>query len=306
MAVARETIYDTQDVAELRRYIRELEDRLRQFETATITAPTRADDHFVQTLFDYTPVGLTLQRLDGSLLDVNPAFTRLIGYSREEIIQFTTINLTAPEYAQSDKAQVELVRTTGAYGPYEKAYLRRDGKRVPVRMHGRLVERDGETLIWSTIEDISDRIQIEANRRKAIYQEELIRAQEAALEELSTPLMPIGDRLLVMPLIGAIDQARAERIVTTLLAGVQRQRALTTIIDVTGVTVMDTYVASALTSAAQSARLIGCRVLLTGIGPEVAQILVSLGVDLNGIATFATLQQAVAASLHVGSAKRVV
>lgn len=301
MTVVRETIYETQNIAELRQYVAELEARLAQgaANAAPVEQALHAYERFQRTLFEHTPVGLTLQRIDGALLDVNPAFAQIIGYSHDAIVErLSTVSITPPEYAASDHCQVQQVRLAGVYGPYEKEYLRQDGSRVPVRMQGRLVEHQGQTLIWSTIEDISERVRADASRRQAIYQEELIRAQAAALEELSTPLMPIGERVVVMPLIGAIDQARAERIMATLLHGVQQHHALTVIIDVTGVAMIDTYVANVLVQAAQGARLLGARVMLTGIGPEVAQTVVHLGVDLRGITMYATLQRAVAVALR--------
>ncbi len=301
MAVVRERVHETEDIEELRRYVAELEQRLADYEQARtpIHAALAENERFLRTLFAHTPVGLTLQRLDGALLDLNPAFTRVIGYSCEELVhQLNTLVLTPPEYRTSDEAQVQRAQQEGSYGPYEKEYVHKSGQRVPVRMHGMLVERNGETLIWSTIEDISEQVQAQASRRTVIYQEERIKAQQAALEELSTPLIPIGERVVVMPLVGAIDQARAERIITTLLEGVQRSRALTAIIDVTGVALIDTYVAAALMQAAQAAQMLGTRVLLTGISPEVAQTLVGLNVDLSGITTFPTLQRAVAVALR--------
>ena len=128
-------------------------------------------------------------------------------------------------------------------------------------------------------------------------QQELIAAQQSALRELSTPLIPILDGVVAMPLIGAIDSARAQQIMETLLEGIGEKRASIAILDITGVRVVDTQVANALIRTAQAAQLLGARVILTGITPEVAQTLVQLGVDLSSVTTRSTLQSGIAYAL---------
>jgi rsbT co-antagonist protein RsbR len=125
----------------------------------------------------------------------------------------------------------------------------------------------------------------------------VIAAQQAALRELSTPIIPLTNDLVAMPLIGAIDSNRAQQVIETLLAGVADSRATTAILDITGVQVVDTQVANALLRAAQAVKLLGARVVLTGIRPEIAQTLVGLGLDLSGIVTRATLQSGIAFAL---------
>jgi rsbT co-antagonist protein RsbR len=148
--------------------------------------------------------------------------------------------------------------------------------------------------ICVVIENITERKRAEAMLRQSITQEETIRAQEAALAELSTPLIPISDQVMVMPLIGAVDSRRAQQVLEALLEGVASSRALVAILDITGVPVVDTQVANALLRAAQAVKLLGAQVVLTGIRPEVAQTLVGLGADLSGIVTCGSLQSGIA------------
>jgi rsbT co-antagonist protein RsbR len=117
------------------------------------------------------------------------------------------------------------------------------------------------------------------------------------LRELSTPLIPISDAVVVMPLIGAIDSRRAQQVMETLLQGLAQRQAETAILDITGVPVVDTQVANALIAAAQAVKLLGATVVLTGIRPEVAQTLVGLGIDLRGIITRASLQSGITYAL---------
>jgi rsbT co-antagonist protein RsbR len=140
--------------------------------------------------------------------------------------------------------------------------------------------------------DVTDRRREEAERRR--LQDEIIAMQAATLAELSTPLIPISSTIVAMPLIGAIDDARAQKIMETLLSGIIEMRARTAILDITGVATVDTQVADALLRAARAVRLLGAEVILTGMRPEVAQTLVGLGTSFDGIVTRATLQNGIA------------
>lgn len=155
--------------------------------------------------------------------------------------------------------------------------------------------RGSEGRIFAVLglyEDVTDRKRGEFERSR--LQEEIIEAQAAALAELSTPLIPISDRVMVMPLIGSVDSRRAQQVIDTLLSGIAANHAASVILDITGVPVVDTQVANALLRAAQAVRLLGAQVVLTGIRPEVAQTLVSLGTDLSGITTRSSLQSGIA------------
>jgi rsbT co-antagonist protein RsbR len=115
-----------------------------------------------------------------------------------------------------------------------------------------------------------------------------------AIRELSTPLLPISKHVVVMPLVGTIDSQRAQQVMEALLEGISAYHATTVIVDITGVRVVDTQVAQALLQSAQAARLLGAKVFLTGIQPQIAQTLVQLGADLSGIVTHSTLQAGIA------------
>jgi PAS domain S-box-containing protein len=132
-----------------------------------------------------------------------------------------------------------------------------------------------------------------AEEESGRLRDEIISMQAARLEELSTPLIPLSDRIVVMPLIGTVDSERAERALNTLSDGVIKKGARVAIIDITGVSTVDTHVASALMNAAQVLRLLGAEAVLTGVRPLVAQTLVGLGVDLSSVVTKSTLQSGI-------------
>ncbi|ABY36726.1 MAG TPA: STAS domain-containing protein [Chloroflexus aurantiacus] len=116
--------------------------------------------------------------------------------------------------------------------------------------------------------------------------------QRQAIRELSVPVLPIRETTLVMPLVGALDTARLADMQQQALEQIARANARDLFIDVTGVPVIDTQVAKGLIQVVEAARLMGTRVTLVGIRPEVAQTLVTLGIDLHSIRTFSTLQAA--------------
>ncbi len=138
----------------------------------------------------------------------------------------------------------------------------------------------------------------EAEREREAAREALIAAQEATIRELATPLLPIAEGVIVMPLIGQIDGTRADNIIHTLLNGVGEHRARVAILDITGVKTVDAQVADALLRAARGVGLLGARVVLTGIQPQIARTLIELSVDLQGIVTQSTLRAGIAYALR--------
>lgn len=137
-----------------------------------------------------------------------------------------------------------------------------------------------------------------AEEERIALREEIIASQQSALRELSTPLIPIADGVVAMPIVGTIDSSRAQQIMESLLEGIGALQAETAILDITGVRVVDTQVAQALLQAARAAGLLGAQVVLTGIGAEVAQSLVHLGADLSRIVTRSNLQAGIAFALE--------
>jgi rsbT co-antagonist protein RsbR len=113
------------------------------------------------------------------------------------------------------------------------------------------------------------------------------------IQDLSTPIMPVHDRILVLPLVGQIDDERAKKINEVLLRAVSQRQARTVIIDVTGVPSVDSAVASALMAAARAVELLGACVVLVGIRAEVARTLTTLDIELEGVRTLANLQRGI-------------
>jgi anti-anti-sigma regulatory factor len=140
-----------------------------------------------------------------------------------------------------------------------------------------------------------------AERRdvEAILQDKLrtIEAQQASLRALSTPVIPLMEGIIVLPLIGGIDSQRAQDIMRALLKGVSEYHAEFVILDVTGVPIMDTGVVNHLNKTIQAARLKGAQTIVTGISDAVAEAVVDLGVDWGAVETLSDLRTGLVVAL---------
>ncbi len=207
-----------------------------------ITAQVEAEERLaerealIRELFEQSPIGLNLCRMDGLWLESNPAFLDIIGYTRAEAdVGLTYWQLTPRKYDADEATQLELLRARRRYGPYEKEFIRKDGRLVPVRLNGFIVSRDGEDYIWSLIEDLSTQRElerrIEEERAKAVQAAKLAAMGEMAASfahEINNPLGIIdgyaylladaieeGDRAVIDEGLSAIREAvqRAAKIV---------------------------------------------------------------------------------------------
>ena len=120
--------------------------------------------------------------------------------------------------------------------------------------------------------------------------ERTIVAQEAAIRELSTPVLRVREGMLILPIIGLIDGQRARQLTQQLLRAIRETRARVVVVDVTGVPTIDTHVANHLVQAVDASRLMGAVAIVSGLSAEVAQTLVALGLDLRKLNTVGDLQ----------------
>jgi rsbT co-antagonist protein RsbR len=120
--------------------------------------------------------------------------------------------------------------------------------------------------------------------------ERVIRQQQDAIRELSTPVLRVRERLLILPIIGVLDSERARQLTEQLLSGIRTHRAKVVVIDITGAPEVDATVANHLVQTVDACRLMGAGVIITGLSPKIAQTLVTLGVDLSKVNTMGDLQ----------------
>ena len=253
-------------------------------------------------LLDLAHDAILVCRLDGTITYWNRGAEHILGHSRDEATGRNALELMRTTLPIS-LADVRRALQTQGYWEGELTHLRRDGAEVIVASRWVLRRGDGGTpdSVLQIDTDITARKR--AEQAEHHRQQEIIRAQAQAIEELSTPLIPITDEILVMPIIGMLDSIRAQQVMHTLLSGLAASRGKFAILDITGVPVVDTAVASAILRAAHAARLLGTEVILTGIRPEVAQTLVHIGAELGNIITRGTLQSGIKHALARGGSK---
>lgn len=233
---------------------------------------------------------------DHLCLFVNQALAEMLGYTPAEMENTPFIPYVAPESQQVIAGRIK-ARLEGQELPalYEARLLRKDGTVIDAELSPNVIQYRGKTAYMDFIRDTSERKRLEIERER--LQQEVIEAQQRAIQELSTPIIPVMDRIIVMPLIGSIDTMRARDITRTLLAGIRENRAKVVILDITGVPLVDSGVANHLNKTIQAARLKGARTIVTGVSNAVAETIVDLGIDWSGIETLANLQTGLVAAL---------
>ena len=250
-----------------------------------------------ESVFDNAGWGIVIANPATNLLEaVNPACARMHGYTVEEMFGMPLGTMFAPESLAELPGHAAIAHERGRH-VYESVHIRKDGSTFPVMTEVFAVKDTKGNVLYrsANFQDITAQKKAQADQQR--LHDEVLTVQATTLAELSTPLIPITDDVMVIPLIGAMDTQRAARILETLLHGVSAHRTRIAIIDVTGVAMIDTHVANGLIVAARAVRLLGAHVVLTGVRPEVAQTLVAMGTDLTGIVTLGTLQSGIAYAL---------
>jgi rsbT co-antagonist protein RsbR len=157
-------------------------------------------------------------------------------------------------------------------------------------------DRDKLGRILDAYEPAANRIAITVAVGFVQERERTIREQQEAIRELSTPVLQVRERLVILPIIGLIDPQRARQLTEQLLRGIRTRRARVVVIDITGVPAMDSNVANHLVLTVEASRLLGAKVIVTGLSPEIAQTLVNIGVDLSKMNTVGDLQGGIEAA----------
>jgi PAS domain S-box-containing protein len=229
---------------------------------------------------------ITVIERDGTILFMN---REVAGIPPEVVEGQSQYDFVIPEYREDVERTTEKVFSSGEPGSYE---VQATSPGEPTRWYSAYVspiKRDGKVEAAAIFtSDVTDQRTTADELQRA--KDELIAQQSRAIQELSTPVIEVSEDILVLPLIGAIDTARAQRIVESLLETIVEKQASVVIMDITGVPVIDTAVANHLITTVSAVAILGTRMMLTGVSPHNAQTLVKLGVDLGAITTKSSLR----------------
>lgn len=232
-------------------------------------------------LAEHSPDGVLLRRRDARTLYANPAMRTLLGLRRD---------------APPDEAAARLAGlVTGVH-----ELTRPDGSSVAIEVTlATIPDERGATAAEATfVRDVT--ALLAASREREAQAAVILRQQEALIAELSAPLLPVAPGVLVMPLIGTLDEARSLHLREVALEAVVRERAHALIVDLTGLRAVDGAPADRLQQLVSAVRLVGARVILTGVRAEVAATLSAAGfAPPNELRIFGTLQAAVQQALAV-------
>ncbi len=290
----REDVEDTplrEQNARLRARVAELE---RALESAQAATSLPSQPAWKSTRLIDLPIEAIAVTDKGIVIDVSREWETLFRCSRADVIGRSALEFAAPESRELIMGKMR----SGSTEPYESVSMRKDGTTFITQVHSRMIEEDGRVLRVTSLRDVTELRRGEIALRESLVREEVIKAQAAVIAELSTPLLPIAEGVLVLPLIGQVNEERGLQVLEALTRGVSAHRARVAILDITGVSAMDTHTADALLSSARAVELLGARMFLTGVSPAVAQTLVAIGANLGGIVTLATLGQGVALALE--------
>ena len=251
-------------------------------------------------LREQTASGARTMRVLGEQ-DARDQSARLIAAFRAGLASGSTDSVDGAEWEQAREV-LSTVSRDGAQGgltPGETALFVLSLKRPLFALLRRQAGTDAEALgedMW-TATMLLDRLAVYTTEVAQRTRDEIIQRQQAEMLELSTPVVKLWEGILALPLIGTLDSRRTQIVMESLLERIVETGADIAIIDITGVPTVDTLVAQHLIKTVNAARLMGTECIISGIRPQIAQTIVHLGVDLQGVVTKATLADAFALAL---------
>lgn len=217
--------------------------------------------------------------LDGTISDANSLFLNLMGYDKDEVVGKHHRIFCNPSYAESpdyEEFWQKLRKGKPMTGEFKR--VSKDGYEVWLQAsYNPIYNEDGEIVqILKFATDITQEVQ---NRSLAML-------------EMSTPVAKIWEGVLFAPIVGIVDSRRSGDIMNKALASIVDNRAHTLMLDISGVAVVDTAVANHLIKIAKAAVLMGCKTIISGISPAIAQTITELGIELGSVQTTSTIESA--------------
>ena len=264
-----------------------------------ITLPLKSSNNAIvgAVVLEYTPLYNALAEISNdsitliSIISVGCMLLAIgLGYgiARTITIPMKNIVRVAELMADGDFDQSISVTSGGELGALQRAFHTMATSLI------KTIRQQTEHLQEQITTATTARMAAEAARAETAVQLATIETQQAVITEMSTPILPLTPTTLVMPLVGALDAVRLQMFQERTLQAIEQTSARYLILDITGVPVVDTSVASRLIEVVQAVRLLGSEVIVVGIRPEVAQTIVGLGIHLQDIVTRSTLQSGIA------------
>jgi len=243
---------------------------------------------------------------DGMILRANDIFLELMGYECHELVGGHHRMLVDKEHAASrEYAQFWAQLTQGKFrrGRFERFTKAGDPVWLEVT-YSPVFDGDGRTVkivkfAYDVTAQIRQSAELDAALRAARDAERVRNELDRAVQQMSTPVTPIWEGILLLPLVGVLDSMRTSDIMKKSLSMISEMRAKVFVLDISGVATVDTAVANQLIKITKATRLMGCQAIVSGLSPAIAHTIVELGVDVESIRTTATLRDAFETALTV-------
>ena len=258
-----------------------------------------------RTLLMTAGVGIMAVDNNGRILFFNDLLKQQFGFTAEVLELRSSPSLFAQVRSQliDPDALLAIVRDLreGQMETWHGTIEMRDGRILELTVQLLRAERGSLGRLWVVRDITEQRRSQEALKSSEASLRAVVQEQErliATIREIGTPVLPIYNRVLVLPLVGHIESTRSAHLMDALLDAIQRHQASVVIIDITGVNLVDTSVANSLIQSMQAAALLGAHCVLVGISAAVSRTIVHLGVDLSQVTTRRDLQAGFAFALH--------
>jgi rsbT co-antagonist protein RsbR len=246
---------------------------------------TQLNNEMALDILKQLPTPIMAVDIDLKLIFMNDAGLKFLGMTWEDIQSlpcheiFDSLHCGTPDCRMKKVIEGGETRTV-------RNEITLDGRTIPFEYtSAALKNRDG-TIVGGLeyIVDITERVS----------QEQKLKEQSKTIMEISTPAIKLWDRIVILPVVGVVDSLRAQQMMNSMLKKIMETSSKVIILDIQGVAAVDTAVANHLIKIAKATKLMGCRCIISGISPAVAETLVQLGIDLGEVATNSTLQDALA------------
>ncbi len=264
---------------------------------ATKDKTTEADEQFLRILLNSEDPMLLIE--NAVFIECNDAAARLLGYANKSDFLMKPPGAISPEFQPSGISTYRLAELMNAetirkgYNRFECVHLKADGSPIPIEVSLTSIVYQGRSMLHCIWRDLAEQKRIER---------EMQEQQERLFNELSTPITQLWEGILLLPVVGTVSSIRAQTMLSAALSRIGGQQARALILDISGVSLVDTSVANAFLRLAKATRLMGCMTIISGISPAVAQTMVELGIDIDEVNTTATMQDALQrALLHTGA-----
>ena len=244
---------------------------------------TRISGDIALRVLEQIPTTVMAVDRDLKLIFLNAAGCQLLGKKLEDVIGQHCYELFDSQHCQTSECRMQRVMD-GDASCTTRNEIKINGKTVPIEYTAAALKDDNGNIVGGLeyVLDITERVR----------QEQKLKEQSRTIMEISTPAIKLWDRIVILPVVGVVDSLRAQQMMDTMLKKITETSSKVIILDIQGVAAVDTAVANHLIKIAYATRLMGCRCIISGISPAVAQTLVQLGIDLGTVTTNSTLQDA--------------